>query len=154
MHVKNAKDWQIEQAALNVGVRLYNFRSSGKGYAFQLHPGDKDQPGVSEATGRKLWTAKYARKSQWSEISASGREYCRTISSAICWHGHRDFFRALYALAPEARIKTAFTTYKNAEHFEESYRDTYYGKSSIGGAYRCGFVSRVLPYADACGCQE
>jgi len=58
--------------------------------------------------------------------------YGRTVPGAVCWHGHRDFFRELFELKPEAVIETALATYKGAEHFEDTYRDTRWGSGGRG----------------------
>lgn len=53
---------------------------------------------------------------------------------AVCWHGHRDFMRAVFKRDPEARIKTALgrtrtdpgADYRGREDFEEKFPDTAY----------------------------
>jgi hypothetical protein len=64
---------------------------------------------------------------------------------AICWHGHRDFFRALFLRAPEAVAKTAFAKY-TAENFEAVFPET--GRRNIG--------SQILPCraCEACDCVD
>lgn len=37
---------------------------------------------------------------------------------AVCWHGHRDFFRAIYRILPDLKIRTALGTYTGPEQFE------------------------------------
>lgn len=86
----------------------------------------------------------------------------RRIASP-CWHANRDFMRALFALAPDARIRTALTNsdefataseyfgygrkrqYTGSEHFEDLYRET---DNNVGNQ-----VS-YTPHSDACNCDE
>jgi hypothetical protein len=55
--------------------------------------------------------------------SASGRK-----GPWVCWHAHRDFFRALFELAPDATVRTglgrAGVTY-SAGTFENDFPGTY-----------------------------
>lgn len=73
------------------------------------------------------------------------------MPGAVCWHGHRDFLRALYRRVPDAKVRTAFITYQNAEHFEARYRSTYDGPPASA---RGSFAGHVRPYRDACTCDE
>lgn len=73
--------------------------------------------------------------------------------AAVCWHGHRDFFRHLFKVAPEARIYTALIRRANLPikfwskgNFEENFEQT--GDVNIGSAYR------PVCAADACFCEE
>lgn len=43
---------------------------------------------------------------------------------AVCWHGHRDWMRAVFAQCPDALIATQLITYLNAADFEDRHRDT------------------------------
>jgi hypothetical protein len=63
--------------------------------------------------------------------------------AAVCWHGHRDFMRALFRRAPEARIKTALADYRGELDFERKYPDTF----GAGNHYN-------LSYGQACGCSS
>lgn len=65
--------------------------------------------------------------------------------SAVCWHGHRDFFRAIFAILPDLKIRTACATYRGLDHFESTHRST---DRNIG--------SQMFPlyYTDACNCNE
>lgn len=55
--------------------------------------------------------------------SASGRR-----GPWVCWHANRDFYRALFELAPMATVRTGIggggVTY-TAENFETTFPDTY-----------------------------
>lgn len=97
-------------AAQEVGVRLENLRTKGRTVSFVLRP-PVHQP------------------NRWQRVSASAfgvrQDGERRRIAAICWHGHRAFFRAAYRI--DSRF--IFTThpmstvrndacYRNAEHFE------------------------------------
>lgn len=143
-----------QEAAHAVGVRLYNLRESGRGIAFTLKTGEHMEP-REDWRGKVKLSPKYQRLSQRTEISTAreteGMEYQKVIPGAVCWHGHRDFFRAFYRLVPDAKIRTAFITYQNAQHFEENYERTYDGppKKAAGS-----FAGYARPYQDACTCGE
>ena len=66
--------------------------------------------------------------------------------ASVCWHGHRDFLRALFGVCPDGRVKSAFADYQGREGFESSYRET--GRRNIGS------MMRPLRLADACDCGE
>ncbi len=46
--------------------------------------------------------------------------------NGVCWHGHRDFYYALFGINPKAIIVTSFARYNGEEDFENKFRDTYY----------------------------
>lgn len=48
----------------------------------------------------------------------------RTVPGAVCWHGHRDFFRVLFNWCPDAMVETALATYNGKNHFEETHEET------------------------------
>lgn len=64
--------------------------------------------------------------------------------AAACWHAHRDFFRALYAINPKASIKSALAEYFDAEDFEENFEET--GDRDIGSI----MVPQIV--REACEC--
>lgn len=63
--------------------------------------------------------------------------------AAVCWHGHRAFMRAAFALNPDARIKTVLADYRGADDFERTHEQT----QGQGNAYN-------LSYEQACACHE
>lgn len=146
-----------EEAARQVGVRLYNLRETSNsrnfGIAFTLKTGDKIER-------RKDWRGKFKLMPMYQRYtirerhsSAKGHEgkiFYPVVPGAVCWHGHRDFLRAFYRLIPNAKIRTAFITYTGARDFEARYRSTYDGgpKNGTGGFASC------RPYEDACSCEE
>lgn len=142
-----------EDAAEEVGVRLYGLRQSGKGIAFQLKTGEKAEQ-RPDWRGKLRWFPKYQRLSTRERTSTAkgheGQRFYPVVPGAVCWHGHRDFLRAFYRRVPDAKIRTAFITYLGASHFEASYESTYDGAPKSSG----GFASYARPYQDACTCEE
>ena len=66
--------------------------------------------------------------------------------AAVCFHGHRDVFRALFERHPAARIVSARARYDGREHFEASYHAQAAGEASPYGYF--------TSYADACECDD
>lgn len=143
-----------ESAARETHVRLYNVRNAGKGVAFTLKTGIKGEQ-REDWRGKLKWFAKYQRLATYERVSSSrehkGERYYPVIPGAVCWHGHRDFFRALYARVPDAKIRTAFITYQNAVHFEDNYELTWNGAPEKASG---SFAGHARPYQDACTCDE
>lgn len=68
---------------------------------------------------------------------------------AVCWHGHRDWMRAVFNAYPDARIVTGLAgdvDYRGADDFERTHRDT--------GARNIGSMMYPVAFADACACPE
>jgi hypothetical protein len=110
MLIRNARLEQVQKAADKVGVRVVEWRAvSPTSYRFRLRLGvERDYQRTSVGYGRQ------------------GRRI-----SAVCWHGHRDFYRALFRIAPEATVQTALTRgfargnrYYTAQNFERVYQET------------------------------
>jgi len=66
--------------------------------------------------------------------------------NAVCWHGFRAFFRAVYERTPDARFRTARAVYNGWDHFEEVHPET--GDQNIGSAFS------PLAHRDACACEN
>jgi len=64
--------------------------------------------------------------------------------NSVCWHGFRDFIKAVYELNENFRFVTATTTYKNKDHFLETYPAT--GNKNIGSIFQ------PMYFQDACLC--
>jgi hypothetical protein len=154
MITRNVTREQLQQAADKVGVRLYTHAlrwdkrdetplarpcrksSTGEEFRFQL----KTRP---RSDGKP---ASYRRLSQRAHYkSKTGKPW--TIPGAVCWHGHRDFFRALYRIAPDAWIKTALAVYTSAKQFEQSFPETANHPSEY-----MGMRAEFTPYSQACSC--
>lgn len=65
----------------------------------------------------------------YQRTSASGFHADRRVF-AVCWHGHRDFMRAIYKRDQNARIKSYIADYRNAQDFEEKFPAT--GHENVG----------------------
>ena len=144
----------VVSAADEVGVSLYNLRTSGKGVAFQLKTGEPNEQRI-DWRGKLRWSPRYQRLSQRTDRSTAreteGIEYQKVVPGAVCWHGHRDFLKAFYRLVPDAKIRTAFITYQNAGHFEANYESTWDGAPDKARGSYAGYAK---PYQDACTCEE
>ena len=64
--------------------------------------------------------------------------------NSVCWHGFRDFIKAVYELNENFRFVTATTTYKNKDHFLETYPAT--GNKNIGSIFQ------PMYFQEACLC--
>jgi len=135
MLIRGATPDDIRAAAAEVGVSLRGgssqahsrggeIRARGKGFRVQLCTAGERTP-----SGRvKPGTARYRRLS-----SRDGR----TVPGAVCWHGHRDFMRALFARCPEAVIISALATYRGADDFERTHRASAEGDTGPAGECAC-----------------
>jgi hypothetical protein len=84
----------------------------------------------------------------YPRVSASPFQ-TRRMPHCVCWHGHRDFMRAVFAIEPGARITTGLRgsiDYQGSEDFEQKYQDTAW--LNIGAP--------IAPVAmcEACSCPE
>jgi hypothetical protein len=132
--VWNATEQDIRAAAEEVGVAIHSdwagtgIVPDGRALRFRL--------AVNTAERREDGTLPYQR------VSQSTWQGQRRVA-AVCWHGHRDFMRALFASCPDARLKTALADYRGADDFEAKYLDTF----GTGNAYN-------VAYGQACVCEE
>src|SRR5688500_18960316 len=144
MNVKGASESQIREAANEVGVKVYNLRAKGIArdgqlrYTFTI----KTEPRPNKRTAPR-----------WQRI-ASLRDYRgrreRVIPGAVCWHGHREFMRALYRMAPNVVIRTAVAVYSGSDHFEATHEATYYtGGQRMGHAVMLGTECRCASQGGA-----
>ena len=130
-------DHEIRAVASEVGVRLYmgDIRRDGRAWNFRLALDTSDPSRKEEHDG--YWLYQRTSASYFNE----GRKI-----AAVCWHGHRDFMRAIFALDPEARIKTAWADYRGSQLFEDIFPQT--GDRNIG--------SMIYPISarNACACRH
>ena len=80
---------------------------------------------------------------RYGRVSASYHGKGRHIA-ATCWHGHRDFMRAVYEKDPGAVIITHAAKYTGSEHFEQTHQSTYY--MNVGAPIAPCYMG------DACNC--
>lgn len=109
MKIWNVYDDEIRELVEEVGLRVHGdyggrgIRRIGNAYQFRLRLGVRDEDGVR----------------RFQRLDFRGRKI-----HGVCWHGHREFFFALYRRFPEARVKTGVISYRNRRHFLETYRET------------------------------
>lgn len=118
MIARNISAEHITEAAQRAGVAV-SIERKGRGWSVKVDP-SPTEPGRYQRIGR------------------SGRRV-----HAVCWHGFRAFFKAAYALAPDATFRTILATYEGAGDFERRYRLT--GTEQRGGGVRA---------CDQCSCPE
>lgn len=135
MKAWNVTEEQIRDAARSVGLGIHSdwagrgIVQDGRALRFRL--------AVDTGSPRDAWGfLPYQRATTWRESGP------RRVA-AVCWHGHRDFMRALFAVAPDMRLKTALADYRGADHFEGTYPDT----AGTGNEYN-------VSYAQACNCHR
>lgn len=105
----------LRECAAEIGVKIHS-----------------DWAGTGIVKDGRAWKFRLALNSDVTKL-ASGYKYQRTSASmfnegrrvaAVCWHGHRDFMRAVFARDPDARIKSAIADYRGSEAFERDFPAT------------------------------
>lgn len=141
MIASNVSREALERAARDVGVRAEITPANARGDRFRvklypLVPSEAYTPAGHRRKGER-------GNARWQRTSASYFSRGRRVH-AVCWHGFRAFFRAVYACEPEAVFRTACATYKGAEQFERVHPET--GDRNIG--------PQIAPIRmqDACEC--
>jgi hypothetical protein len=76
-------------------------------------------------------TAQFQRRSSMM-MTVSG--YPRKVR-AVCWHGHREVMKSIFAYDPEARLMTSMADYRGADSFRSSFERT--GDRNIGSRVAC-----------------
>ena len=132
------EDLELALAAVNVkyhdNVKFKRLDPNGRGWTFTLTVRNTRGKGGASLSG--------VRKSE------SGFNPEKLVSAA-CWHVHGEFFNALFALAPDARIFSSFYKRSNSQRFEEWItKDTPWHDGQIG--------SNAYPtmYSEACTCND
>ena len=133
----------LEAAATEVGVALDLDAHNLKGNRWRVKvipivPADAYTPGGRRRRGER-GNAPYQR------ISASYFQHGRRVH-AVCWHGFRDFLRAVYRRKPDAVFVTMYTTYTGASNFEDTYQAT--------GYLNIGPLVAPIAACEACTCPE
>lgn len=144
MTASNVTRETLEDAAAEVGIRVEVDTLSGSGRRHRV----KAYPVV----GTESYTAGGHRRkgekgdARWQRTSAGWGHVGERRVHAVCWHGFRAFFRAVYRREPNAIFRTAAATYKGSEHFEAVHPATAY--RNIGCAFQ------PVSMAEACRCEE
>ena len=130
----------LELAAREVGVVLDMdaMSASGRRFRVKVNPGAR-WPILGPRGGKRGMRHKYQR------ISASYFNQGRRVW-AVCWHGFRDFFRAVYDREPGAIFRTALDTWKGSEDFEARFPTS--GHKDIGAPIA------PIAWCEACECGE
>lgn len=143
MIASNVTRETLEAAAAEVGVSISVGALSGSGrrHGVRLYPSvpaDCYTPSGRRKRGER-GDAPYQRESVG--YGTAGRRV-----HAVCWHGFRDFFRAVFRREPEARFYTALDTWRGSADFEARFRAS--GFRNVGPPIAPGSV------ASACRCPE
>ena len=133
----------LEKAAAEVGVTVVVTALSNSGLRHRV----KVSPLVPEECYTK---GGYRRKGDAGDAPYQ-RESVGMYSNerrvnAVCWHGFRDFFRAVYEVEPGAKFYTAMDKWLGSEDFEDRFAAS--GCRNIGSAYM------PVAAAEACRCPE
>ena len=129
MKVWRVNETQLQIIADEVSVSLYNMREDGRALRFTLRPAGEKRNG----------------NHIYQRTSASGFSPDRRVY-AVCWHGHRDFMRAIFKREPDARIKTMWADYKGSEDFENKFEET--GYRNVGSMMYPAYANSI------CKCHE
>jgi len=118
----------LERAAAEVGVTLdmSPLSANGRRWRIKVNPG----PGGK--------ARKYQRHSA-SCFSPNRRVY------AVCWHGFRDFFRAVYRVEPDAVFRSALDTWHGSADFEARFE--------ASGSHVVGAPVYPVTWLDLCECE-
>jgi len=125
----NARREHLECAAYDVGVRLAHVRPVGRGFQFRVLLGeDRLGDDADIEAGQRPTDRFYQRVSgdgsqaQWKSWDERQRRV-----GAVCWHGFRDFIRALYGYNQACTVRTSLATYRGDVDFERAYGRTRWG---------------------------
>lgn len=129
----------LVRAAEAVGVRAEIKPLSGSGRRFRVKLYPVVGPELRTSSGRRRGDAKYQRTSAC--VQREGRRV-----HAVCWHGFRDYFRAVFKAAPDAVFRTMTDTWRGAADFEARYR--------ASGARHVGSRMATVCAAEVCRCGE
>ena len=143
MIASNVTRETLENAAAEIGVSVDVRTLSGSGLRHRVKVSPLVGPSAYTASGRRkrgpAGDAKYQRESA-SLYNAGARVH------AVCWHGFRDFFRAVFKVCPDARFKTALDVWNGSDDFEARFRDS--------GQVNAGSPMAPIAHAAACRCPE
>lgn len=139
MIASNVSRATLEDAAsrLGVEVEVSTLNTKGTRHRVKVNPGGylSNGPYVT-ASGRKGTPNR-----RYQRISPNGRRV-----AAVCWHGFRDYFRAVFEIEPKAVFRTALETWRGKEDFESRYRVT--------ASRNIGSMMQPMMMADACVCPD
>ena len=127
---------------IGVAIEIDTLNAKGNRMRVKLYPGTPPPEAFTKGGNRRKGEAGDAK---YQRTSASGFRSDRRVN-AVCWHGFRDFFRAVFELDPNAVCRTALATWKGSEHFEANYQES--GHTNIGSEFY------PMRHVDACRCPD
>jgi hypothetical protein len=140
MRAAKVSETTLRKAAEEIGVTL-EIDPVGRQFRVKLFPLVTET--MARASGRRFPDARGDAAYQRESVGygSAGRRV-----NAVCWHGFRDFFRAVYQIEPGAIFRTAVDTWRGSEDFEKRFAGT--GHRNIG--------PQIAPamMADACRCPD
>lgn len=134
---------------LIIGLCPANIKSALDGFN-STHRATVEANGLQDKSSR----CRVATRCTFAPAKASDKYGRRGNSGqrvkALCWHGHRDLFRYLFAAydpenAGTIEIRTALATYRGKSDFESSYQAT---------DRNVGSLAKPLRYSTACDCDK
>lgn len=143
MIASNVKRETLESASASIGVRLDITTLNQKGTRHRV----KVFPIVPDSAFTKSGRRKRGERgdARYQRTSFSFMHNERRVA-AVCWHGFRDFFRAVFAIEADAKFATALDTWNGAADFEARYRES--------GTRNAGAPIAPVCHAEACRCGE
>lgn len=76
-----------------------------------------------------------------SRASGARRSWNGRRMPCACWHAYRDVMYAVYAINPEATIRTGMAVYRGLDGFERDYPGT--GSQNIGSVFSPAFMPEL-----------
>jgi hypothetical protein len=142
MKAYNVARETLEAAARKVGVvaEIDSTTRAGRTHRIKLRPLVKPEWRTPAGRLRRAMRPRFKYFRTRRDNSES------LMSAALCWHGFRDFFRAVFAIEPSARFVTSLATYDGAADFERVFPDT--SGKNIGSQFA------PVAIADACRCER
>lgn len=110
------KIWGVNRTGLDFALAIgsANFQGNVKFYANPKRKGQAWQlrlQHVEPGPGSRI----YHRQSHVESVTKGS---IQSRGPAVCWHVHRDFFRAIFEINEDARIKTSWSLYRNKADFD------------------------------------
>lgn len=133
----------LTDAATAIGVRadVETLNAKGTRHRVKLYPIPPATAYTASGRRRKgdAGDAPYQREAVG--FGSAGRRV-----HAVCWHGFRDYFRAVYRVEPLAVFRTAVDTWRGSEDFEARHRES--------GFRNIGPPIAPVEMVNACRCPE
>jgi len=79
-----------------------------------------------------------------SKAPGGRRSHTGKRVAAACWHAHRDFMKEIFALVPNAVLRSCHACYKGKAGFERDFPNT--------GYINIGSMMQPLEFQNACEC--